>query len=50
MTPDKLIKTKSPLVILPMKPDEQLLTKLKKILPAGKIEKINNFEVFKINY
>jgi len=50
MTPDKFIKTKSSAVILPMKPDDRLLEQLKKILPSGRIEKINDFEVFKINY
>ena len=44
------IKTKDPLVFLPLKPDEQIFQNLAELFPAGRLEKINDFEVFKINF
>ncbi len=44
-----MIDIKKPLVILPMKPNEQIFKNLAKFFPEGKIEKIDDFKVFKIN-
>lgn len=45
-----MIDTKEPLVILPMKPDEQIFKDMAKVFPRGRTEKINDFEVFKVNF
>jgi len=45
-----MIDAKNPLVILPMKPDEQIFKSLAKIFSDGKIQKINDFMVFEVNF
>lgn len=44
------INPNGPIIILPIKPDEQIFKNLIKIFPKGYLEKINGFTVFKINF
>lgn len=45
-----MITSGEPLVILPMRPDEQVFNNLAKILLGGQIERFKDFKVFKINF
>jgi len=44
------IEKEEKIVFLPLRYDENLFNEFKKYYPAGQIEKINNFSVFKINF
>jgi len=43
-------KKKEKIVFLPLRYDENLFNEFRKYYPAGQIEKINDFSVFKINF
>ncbi|MBU2219980.1 glycosyltransferase family 39 protein [Patescibacteria group bacterium] len=44
------IQIKDPMIFLPLKPDQQIFENLAKLFPNGRLEKINDFEVFKVNF
>ncbi|HRY52621.1 MAG TPA: glycosyltransferase family 39 protein [Candidatus Portnoybacteria bacterium] len=46
----KTLRVQGPLVIMPLKPDEQIFKDLSRLIPDGFVEKINNFEAFKVNF